>query len=73
MADSRNNLSQQVEEDARNTLADLVYRTVIPRNVRLSEAPSHAMPVLQYDPASRGSAAYRELAREFLSKQFVPA
>ena len=73
MADNRNNLSQQVEADARNTLSGLVYRTVIPRNVRLSEAPSHAMPVLQYDPASRGSAAYRELAREFLSKQFVPA
>lgn len=73
MADSRNNLSQQVEEDARNTLSDLVYRTVIPRNVRLSEAPSHAMPVLQYDPASKGSTAYRELAREFLSKQFIPA
>ncbi len=73
MADNRNNLSQQVEADARNTLAGLVYRTVIPRNVRLSEAPSHAVPVLQYDPNSKGSAAYRDLAAEFLSRQLTPA
>ncbi|KGJ05727.1 chromosome segregation ATPase [Paracoccus halophilus] len=73
MSDNRNNLSQQVEADARNTLAGLVYRTVIPRNVRLSEAPSHAMPVLQYDPLSKGSAAYRSLAEEFLSRQMAPA
>ena len=73
MSDNRNNLSQQVEADARSTLAGLVYRTVIPRNVRLSEAPSHAMPVLQYDPHSKGSAAYRELAQEFLSRQYVTA
>lgn len=71
MADGRNNLSQQVEADARNTLAGLVYRTVIPRNVRLSEAPSHAMSVLQYDPNSKGSAAYRELAQEFLARQLA--
>lgn len=73
MSDSRNNLSQQVEADARNTLAGLVYRTVIPRNVRLSEAPSHAMPVLQYDPNSKGSAAYRDLAHEFLARQLATA
>ncbi|REF67865.1 MULTISPECIES: ParA family protein [Paracoccus] len=73
MADNRNNLSQQVEADARNTLSGLVYRTVIPRNVRLSEAPSHAMPVLQYDPNSKGSHAYRELATEFLSRQLATA
>lgn len=73
MSDNRNNLSQQVEADARNTLSGLVYNTVIPRNVRLSEAPSHAMPVLQYDPGSKGSAAYRELAKEFLSRQFAAA
>jgi chromosome partitioning protein len=46
---------------------------VIPRNVRLSEAPSHAMPVLQYDSHSKGSTAYRELAKEFLSRQSVAA
>ena len=73
MADNRNNLSQQVEADARNTLSGLVYQTVIPRNVRLSEAPSHAMPVLQYDSSSKGSAAYRELAKEFLARQSVAA
>ncbi|MEJ6396595.1 ParA family protein [Yoonia sp. 208BN28-4] len=69
MYDSRNNLSQQVEEDARQNLGDLVFQTVIPRNVRLSEAPSFAMPVLQYDPASKGSLAYRALAREILDRE----
>ena len=64
MYDKRNNLSQQVEADARDNLGDLVFKTVIPRNVRLSEAPSFAAPVLSYDPASKGSEAYRALARE---------
>lgn len=73
MSDNRNNLSQQVEDDARKTLSDLVYKTVIPRNVRLSEAPSHAMPVLHYDSGSKGSLAYRALAREFLDRQSVNA
>jgi chromosome partitioning protein len=67
MHDHRNNLSQQVESDARATLGDLVDKTVIPRNVRLSEAPSYAMPILQYDPTSKGSIAYRSFAREFLA------
>lgn len=66
MHDLRNNLSQQVEEDARETLGQLVYRTVIPRNVRLSEAPSYSVPALSYDPSSKGSIAYRAFAREFL-------
>ncbi len=66
MHDRRNNLSQQVERDARETLGDLVYRTVIPRNVRLSEAPSHAIPALIYDPNSSGARAYRAFAREYL-------
>lgn len=69
MYDMRNNLCRQVEEDARENLGDLVYQTRIPRNVRLSEAPSYAMPILQYDPNSRGSAAYRDLALEVLSRQ----
>jgi len=69
MADGRNRLSQQVEADARATLGDVVFRTVVPRNVRLSEAPSHGMPVLVYDPASRGSAAYRALAAEILARR----
>lgn len=68
MYDSRNNLSQQVEMDARENLGDLVFKTVIPRNVRVSEAPSYAMPVLEYDTQSKGAIAYRALAREFLGK-----
>ena len=68
MADQRNNLSQQVEADARATLGDLVYRTVIPRNVRVSEAPSYAQPVLHYDPQSKGAAAYRQFAAEFAER-----
>lgn len=68
MYDARNNLSLQVEQDARENLHDLVFQTVIPRNVRLSEAPSYAMPVLQYDTNSKGSVAYRALAIEVMSR-----
>ena len=68
MYDGRNNLSQQVEADARETLGDLVFNTIIPRNVRISEAPSFAQTVMQYDPASKGAAAYNALATEFASK-----
>lgn len=68
MYDARNNLSQQVESDARDNLGELVFDAVIPRNVRVSEAPSYALPVLQYDGSSKGAAAYRELARELLQK-----
>ena len=67
MYDRRNNLSQQVEQDARDNLGDLVFRTKIPRNVRVSEAPSYAMPVLNYDPASLGAKAYRQLASEIVA------
>lgn len=69
MYDVRNNLSQQVEADARANLGDLVFRTMIPRNVRVSEAPSYAMPVLQYDTSSRGAEAYRSLAKELVSRR----
>lgn len=68
MYDARNNLSQQVEADARANLGDLVFRSVIPRNVRVSEAPSYALPVLSYDTGSKGAAAYRSLAVELLAK-----
>lgn len=68
MYDSRNNLSQQVEADARANLGELVYRTVVPRNVRLSEAPSFAVPVLTYDTMSKGAVAYRALADEIISR-----
>ncbi len=64
MVDHRNNLSQLVEADARDTLGDLVFGTIIPRNVRVSEAPSYSQPVLTYDPNSKGADAYRQLAQE---------
>lgn len=68
MFDKRNNLSAQVGEDVRATLGDLVYDTMIPRNVRLSEAPSHALPALVYDHACAGSQAYLQLAGEMLRR-----
>jgi chromosome partitioning protein len=73
MYDSRNNLSQQVELDARENLGDLVFKTRIPRNVRVSEAPSYSMPVLHYDGASKGATAYRDLASELLGKTLKQA
>ena len=66
MFDGRNNLAQQVEKDVRETLGDLVFPVVIPRSVRVSEAPSYALPVLSYDSSSKGSEAYRALAQELL-------
>ncbi|MGR3806084.1 ParA family protein [Marinibacterium profundimaris] len=68
MYDRRNNLSQQVEQDARDNLGELVFRTLIPRNVRVSEAPSYAMPVTAYDTNSQGAQAYRALAVELMEK-----
>lgn len=68
MYDSRNKLSKQVEDDARQNLGGLVYDTIIPRNVRLSEAPSHAVPALLYDHKSAGSIAYQKLAAELLRR-----
>lgn len=68
MYDKRNNLCQQVEADARENLHDLVFKTVIPRNVRLSEAPSFALPVIDYDPGSKGSLAYLALADEIITR-----
>jgi chromosome partitioning protein len=67
MADPRNRLSGQVENEVRTHLGDQVFATVIPRNVRLSEAPSHGKPVLLYDAHSKGSIAYLELAQEILA------
>ncbi|WP_272010162.1 ParA family protein [Roseovarius sp. ZX-A-9] len=69
MFDARNNLSGQVERDARENLGDLVFQTLIPRNVRVSEAPSYAVSVLDYDPNSRGAQAYQALAKELMQKQ----
>jgi chromosome partitioning protein len=69
MFDSRNNLSSQVEQDARDNLGELVFKTRIPRNVRVSEAPSFAMPVISYDSTSKGAMAYRDLAAELVKNQ----
>ena len=68
MYDRRNNLSAQVAEDVRLNLGDSVFRTIIPRNVRLSEAPSYALPGVLYDPGCAGSVAYKALAGEFLRR-----
>ncbi|MCH8951834.1 MAG: ParA family protein [Proteobacteria bacterium] len=68
MYDRRNNLSAQVAEDVRLNLGDTVYQTIIPRNVRLSEAPSYALPGLLYDPHCAGSEAYRALAGELMRR-----
>ena len=68
MFDKRNKLSTQVETEARNYFKDKVYNTVIPRNVRLSEAPSHGMPVLIYDKKCSGSKSYFNFTNEFISQ-----
>jgi chromosome partitioning protein len=68
MFDRRNRLTEQVSEDVRSVLGKLVFETVIPRNVRLSEAPSHGVPALIYDHACSGSRAYMALARELLTR-----
>ena len=69
MYDGRLNLTQQVVEEVKKFFPKKVYKTTIPRNVRLSEAPSFGQPVLYYDKSSKGAVAYGELAREFLAKQ----
>ena len=69
MYDGRLNLTLQVRQEIKKFFGDKVYKTVISRNVRLSEAPSHGMPVQLYDRYSKGALAYRELAREFLDNQ----
>ncbi len=69
MFDKRNKLSNQVDQEARKYFKDKVYRTVIPRNVRLSEAPSHGVPCIVYDRACLGSKSYLQLAKEFMDQQ----
>jgi chromosome partitioning protein len=69
MFDGRNNLSHQVADEIRSHFKGKVFQTVIPRNVRLSEAPSHGLPVLMYDIASRGAEAYLELAQEVIKQR----
>jgi chromosome partitioning protein len=69
MYDERTNLGQQVARDIRTFFEDRVYTTVIPRNIRLGEAPSHGLPAVLYDVKSRGAEAYLALAREFLARE----
>jgi chromosome partitioning protein len=69
MFDIRNRICSQVAEEVRGHFQERVFTTLIPRNVRLSEAPSYGQPVLLYDPASRGAQAYLEAARELLGRQ----
>ena len=71
MYDKRNKLSAQVDADARQFLKNKVYQTVIPRNVRLSEAPSHGVPVLIYDKLCSGSKAYLSFTEEFLKQENI--
>ena len=73
MVDKRNNLSDMVESDVRGYFGDKVYTTVIPRNVRVSEAPSHGKPVLLYDFQSKGAQAYLNLAGEVLKREHAQA
>jgi len=68
MLDPRNALAQQVSAQLEHHFGDKVYRTAIPRNVRLAEAPSHGMPALQYDPSSKGAIAYLKLTEEMLAR-----
>ena len=67
--DKRNKLSSEVESEARKFFQNKVYKTVIPRNVRLSEAPSHGMPVLMYDKTCPGSKSYYSFTDEFLEQE----
>ena len=73
MYDKRNNLSDQVAQDVRDFLGDMVYKTIIPRNVRVSEAPSHGKPALLYDHKCAGSVAYMQLASELLRRERLSA
>src|SRR5438270_7496526 len=73
MFDSRTNLSTQVVADVRKHFGERVYRTIIPRTVRLSEAPSFGKSILEYDPNGTGATAYRALAKEFLKRHTASA
>ena len=68
MYDARTNLSNQVVKEVKRYFEDKVYKNVIPRNVKLSEAPSYGMPITMYDPRSKGSKSYEKFAKEFLKK-----
>lgn len=69
MFDVRTNLSKQVKEEVQKVFGDKVFETIIPRNIRLSEAPSHGKAILEYEPNSAGADAYNKLAKEIIAKQ----
>jgi chromosome partitioning protein len=69
MFDTRNNLSHQVADEIREHLGEYAYKTVIPRNVRLSECPSFGKPIILYDNNSSGAVSYRALAKEFIQRR----
>lgn len=71
MHDPRTSLSQQVTENIKSFFGDKLFVTTIPRNIRLAEAPSHGLPVMLYDPRSRGAEAYQDLAREVLQRNHI--
>ena len=71
MYDMRTNLSNQVVKEVNNYFGDKVYKTVIPRNVKLSEAPSYGMPITVYDPRSKGARSYEKFVKEFLKKNEI--
>ena len=68
MYDGRTNLSVQVVENVRNNIGSNVYNSIIPRNIRLAEAPSYGLPIIKYDPKSAGAEAYMALADEVINK-----
>ena len=70
MFDSRTNLSLEVVEEVKRSLGDNVYKSIIPRNVRLGEAPSHGLPITMYDSKSKGAESYRMLAEEVIDKEW---
>jgi chromosome partitioning protein len=71
MYDDRTNLSQQVTENLKAFFGEKLFKTTIPRNIRVAEAPSHGKPVALYDPRSRGAEAYQELALEVLAREGI--
>ncbi|MBE6041765.1 MAG: ParA family protein [Clostridiales bacterium] len=69
MFDGRTNLSQAVVQDVRNFFGSAMYETIIPRNVRLAEAPSYGVPIIKYDPSAPGAKAYQQFTKEFLARE----
>ena len=68
MYDNRTNLSNQVVDEVRTYMPEQVYETMIPRNIRLGEAPSYGLPIIYYDEKSKGAESYRELAQEVIKR-----